>query len=59
MRIVRNSGYSEKDEQRLYSELVKRVGRDTEISIEYVNELKRSKSGKLRFVISDIKEEQL
>lgn len=54
VKVVRGNRYSTKDELELLKELKKRVGEDTEILIEYVNELERSKMGKLRFVVSEI-----
>ena len=56
VRVVRGSKYNFEDEKSLLKELRKRVGEDTEIIIEYVDSLFRSSLGKLRFVISDIKE---
>ncbi len=56
VRIVKGTEYNNRDESRLMCELRKRVGEDTEISINYVTQLRRSMHGKLRFVISDIKE---
>jgi len=53
-RIVKASGYSEHDEKKLLSEAVKRLGSELNIGIEYVDKLERSKTGKLRFVVSGI-----
>ena len=54
LRVVRRAGYSEVDERRLLEETRKRVGDDTEIRVEYWERLERSRTGKLRFVVSDI-----
>jgi len=54
LRVVRRPGYSEVDERRLLEETRKRVGDDTEIRVEYWERLERSRTGKLRFVVSDI-----
>ncbi len=54
VRIVRNAAYTEEDEKKLYCELIKRVGEDTEIEIVHVNELQRTRTGKLRFVVSEV-----
>jgi len=54
IRIVRGSRYNEDDEKVLLREVRKRVGEDTEIILEYVNQIIRSRTGKLRFVISEI-----
>ncbi len=56
VRLVKGVKYGKKDENRMMYELRKRVGKDTEIGINYVNRLQRTTRGKLRFVISDIKE---
>ncbi len=56
VRVVKGAEYSKEDDNLLGYELRKRVGEDTEININYVNQLQRTKRGKLRFVISDIKE---
>jgi phenylacetate-CoA ligase len=54
-RVVKGSGYDEhKEEQRLFVEARKRLGNEIRITIEYRDQLPRSKSGKLRFVVSDI-----
>jgi len=50
--IVPAEGYTESDEKKLLTEFRKRVGHYTKLSIHYVEELERSRSGKLRFVVS-------
>ncbi len=59
VRIVRASSYDESDERTLRHEFAQRLGRDAQIDLEYVDSLRRTGSGKLRFVISEIKENQL
>lgn len=54
VKIVRAANYSESDERLLREELGKRWGQLCDVAIEYVKELPRSTSGKLRFVISDL-----
>jgi phenylacetate-CoA ligase len=54
VRVVRSSRYGPGDEAALVQALARRVGVDTHIRLEYVEELERSPSGKLRLVISDI-----
>ena len=56
IRIVKGDGYADGDEQQLLTEFRKRVGEDTTLRIQYVHELTRSSTGKLRFVVSDIPE---
>jgi phenylacetate-CoA ligase len=54
IRIVRGDDYGHADERQLLAETRKRVGDDTEISLEYVERLERSRTGKLRFVVSEL-----
>jgi phenylacetate-CoA ligase len=56
IRVVRGENYGETDERVLLRETTKRVGREMEVSIEYVARLPRSSVGKLRFVVSEIAE---
>ncbi len=59
LRIVRGSGYGDADETRLRREFAQRLGAGTGIDIEYVEQLPRTRSGKLRFVISEMRDNQL
>ncbi len=59
IRVVRGSHYTDADGAALLSEIRKRVGDYTDILIEYVESLERSRTGKLRFVVSEIKDGQL
>ena len=52
--VVRGRGYFEEDERKLLDEMRKRVGDRAEISIEYVDSLPRTRTGKLRFVVSEV-----
>jgi len=54
IRVVRGDGYTESDERQLLEEIRQRIGDETEIDIEYVEELQRSRTGKLRFVVSEL-----
>ncbi len=56
LKIVRGKDYQEKDRQQLLVEARKRLGVDTEIDVEYVDEIKRTRTGKLRLVISELPE---
>jgi phenylacetate-CoA ligase len=56
IRIVRGSAYGAEDEQALLRETAKRVGDETDVTLEYVNSLPRSSVGKLRFVVSELRE---
>lgn len=54
MRIVRRAEYTAADEAALRRETAKRLGPEAEIRIEYVDALPRSRTGKLRFVVSEL-----
>lgn len=53
VRVVKGSLYSKADEQRLKKEINDRI-RDMDIHIRYCEQIPKTQSGKLRFVISDI-----
>lgn len=59
IRVVRGKNYNDHDEIMILQEAKKRVGSSTEVKIDYVENLQRSRNGKLRFVVSDIKAGQL
>ena len=52
--IVKAADYNKKDEENILYELNKHLGGDIDVSIQYVNKIRRSSSGKLKFVISEI-----
>ena len=55
LKIVPGNGYDKsKDEIALLSETRKRLGHEIKIDVNYVDDLPRTKNGKLRFVVSDI-----
>lgn len=54
VRIVRGNNYSLTEENNIILALQKRIGFDIKINIQYVENIERSKRGKLRFVISEI-----
>lgn len=53
-RIVKGEGYGPEIERRLLEEARKRLGREVAIKVEYVSFLERSRTGKLRFVVSEV-----
>lgn len=57
--IVKGKDYRSIDEARLLREFRKRVGRKTELKISYYDALPRSRTGKLRFVVSEILREKI
>ncbi len=56
VRIVKGDGFSEADEISLKNKIWTRLGRDLDITIEYLERLERTGRGKLRFVVSEIPE---
>lgn len=54
IRIVRAREYAERDEKKLLDEIEKFLGEEMQSDIEYVDSLQRGKTGKLRFVVSEI-----
>lgn len=52
LRVVRGTNYNEIDEELLKREIFSRLN-SIDISIKYVDEIQRTKSGKLRFVVSE------
>jgi phenylacetate-CoA ligase len=59
VRVVRAAGYDSRDEAKLLSAARRRLGPQTVIELEYVGFLRRSATGKLRFVVSELREGQL
>jgi phenylacetate-coenzyme A ligase PaaK-like adenylate-forming protein len=57
--VVRGEKYAQSDEQLLRREFAQRVGSDTEFKIEYVDELRRTNAGKLRFVASEMRDNEV
>lgn len=49
--IVKKSNYSEKDERNIIKELGEKLSDDIKLKVNYVNEIKRTKSGKYKFLI--------
>lgn len=59
VRVVRGSRYTADDNALLLREIRLRVGEETDVSIEHVEALERSRAGKLRFVVSELPEARL
>ncbi|RRK32592.1 phenylacetate--CoA ligase family protein [Schaedlerella arabinosiphila] len=55
IKIVKDIEYGEEDELKILEELGAKVGDSLSIKIDYVNEISRTKAGKQRFIISNIK----
>lgn len=54
IKIVRDSHFSNCDEQEIISKMLKSVGNNLEISFEYVDTIPRTASGKYRFLIQKL-----
>ncbi len=54
LRVVKRDGYNSHSERKLLEECKKRMGEVLDVHIEYVSKLPRSRTGKLRFVVSDL-----
>ena len=54
VRIVKSERYSVKDEENLLKEIKSRMN-GIEVHIVYVDSIKKTASGKLRFVISELR----
>ena len=55
LRVVKGPGYNESHEEaRLLSEARIRLGNDISMKIEYYSDIPKTRSGKLRFVVSDL-----
>lgn len=55
IRVVRGEKFTSRDETILLKEARKRIGDETSICIEYLEKIPRTQSGKIRFVISELK----
>ncbi len=53
-RIVKGKNYSEKDEQILKNQIAERLGKDFIFEIVYMENIPKTKSGKLKLVINEI-----
>ena len=54
IKIVRGADYTEKEEAHLKSNIKARLDGDYDFPIEYVDKIERTKSGKVRFVVSEL-----
>lgn len=54
LRVVKRPGYDEADEHHLKELLFERLGGGVDVAIEYVSEIEKTKSGKLRLVVNRI-----
>ena len=56
IRVVPSDRYTDADERTLLSETRLRVGESVEIEIARVEKIERTANGKLRFVVSEVRE---
>ena len=54
LKIVKGHGYCKTDEQELLKRIIGRVGPETEVTFDYVDELERSRGGKIRLFINEL-----
>ena len=52
--VVKGKEFSENTEKYLKDKIVDFFGKDTEVSIQYIDKIKREKSGKLRYFVSGL-----
>lgn len=52
--IVKAPAYDDRDEAELRREIASRLGADMGVTVSYVEKLERTRTGKLRFVVSDL-----
>lgn len=55
MRLVVRDGYTKNDEKLVLNLLLERLPSEVNVKIEYVDEIEKTKSGKIRYIISEIK----
>ena len=53
-RVVKGDGHTEKDTEYIREELVKKLGDDVDLEIEFVDEIPRTKAGKYRWLIQKL-----
>jgi phenylacetate-CoA ligase len=54
LRLVRGKNYSKSDERKLLARIANRVGPETEVELNYVDNLERSRGGKIRVFVNEI-----
>lgn len=58
LRLVRGAEFSEATEQEIRNESIHRLGRDLDLSFEYHDQLPRTGTGKLRFVVNELEQDK-
>jgi phenylacetate-CoA ligase len=59
LNIVRGTNYTEADSQRICEELLKKLGSDTRLDLEFVDHISRTKAGKFKFVVQKLPVDEL
>ena len=59
LNIVTDSNYNEAEEKNLLDNFQYRVGPNIKLTVQYLDKIERSKSGKYRWVISKVEKGQL
>jgi phenylacetate-CoA ligase len=54
VRIVKRQGYTAADEKQVLHKLKERLGEEMKLSVEYLDRIPRTSSGKFRYVISKV-----
>lgn len=55
VRIVRRPGYDKEEEKKVIASIRERIPQEVQIHLEYVDKIERTKNGKIRYIISNIK----
>jgi phenylacetate-CoA ligase len=59
IRIVKEPGYTGKEEQLILNETRIRLGTQIDVHFEYIDDIPRAKNGKFRFIISEISDKKM
>lgn len=59
IRMVISDDYDKKEEAEILEEARNRLGREIKIKINYVSEIKRTKNGKFKFIVSELDKREL
>ncbi|MBM4174843.1 MAG: phenylacetate--CoA ligase family protein [Ignavibacteria bacterium] len=54
LRVIPNSNFGETDKNRIIDHIKNKIGKDTELILELVQSIEKTKSGKLRFLIQHL-----
>jgi phenylacetate-CoA ligase len=59
IRIVKEPAYTKKEERLIRDEARARLGTEIDVHFEYVDDIPRTKNGKFRFIVSNIREKNI